>query len=170
MLSGGYFGLLGRSLGVLGGLRQFIEGPWRVLGDVLGDTWDAFSGFWACPGGSYGATAGLMKTLKNHMFLLCFEDLEVLERALGSLALGALGGPREVPENSLGILGGPWWVLVGSLGLPYAETLNRLLFLNMSKEAWGSLGPPWGILDEPWGIIVGPWRVPGEALGGPRGC
>ena len=36
MLAGGSFGLLGKSLGVLGCLRELIEGPWRVLGELLG--------------------------------------------------------------------------------------------------------------------------------------
>ena len=36
VLSGGSFKLLGRSLGVLGSLRELIEGPWRVLGELLG--------------------------------------------------------------------------------------------------------------------------------------
>ena len=68
-----------------------------------------------------------------------------------------------VAERFLGIPRSPWWVLVGSLGPPYAEMLNKL-------RAWGSLEPPWGILGEPWGAIGGPWRVPGEDLGGPMEC
>ena len=75
-----------------------------------------------------------MKTLKNQMFLLWFEDLEVLEKALGVLggscggALGALGGSWEVPERSLGILGAPGWILEGSLGPLYGETFQKHLF------------------------------------------
>ena len=59
----------------------------------------------------------------------------------------------------------------GVLGHPIRGNVEKtIVFLNISKGAWGSLEPPWGILGEPWGGIGGPWRVPGEALGGPRGC
>ena len=87
-------------------------------------------GIIGCLGGPYGAIGGLMKTLKYHWFLLCFECSEVLGRAwaleilLGPWgllweALEGLGGPWEVPEGSLGIFGGslrvPWVPIRGNV-------------------------------------------------------
>ena len=83
---------LGAPLEVLGGSQGR---PLKVLGGARSVFWDP----WGCLGGPYGAIGGLMKTLKNHWFLLCFEHLEVLGRALG-------------------ILLGPWWLLWGALEGP----------------------------------------------------
>ena len=95
-------------------------------------------------------------------------------------ALGALGGPWEVPERYLGILGGAWWVFVGSLGPPYAETLKKRSFFNHFQGGLGDLGAPLevlggsqgrplevlggarGVFWDPWGCLGGPYG----ALGG----
>ena len=113
-----------------------------------------------------------MKTLKNQMCLLCFEDLEVLERALVVLG-GSCGGPWGlwgVPGRSLR---GPW----GSLGAPGGSlwgpcgphTRKRQIdhcFCTFPRR----LGAPCSFLGGFLVSLGAPLEVPGEALGGPRGC
>ena len=82
-LLGGFLVSLGAPLEVLGGSQGR---PLEVLGGARGVFWDP----WGCLGGPYGAIGGLMKTLKNQWFLLCFEHLEVLGRTLG-IPLGPWG-------------------------------------------------------------------------------
>ena len=53
--------------------------------EVLGGAWGAFWGPRGGLGGAYGAIGGLMKTLKNHRCLLCFQHLEVLGGLLRTL-------------------------------------------------------------------------------------
>ena len=84
----GACGSLEAPWGILWGLWDAIGHPWRVLGDALGGPRGCSGVFgdpWGGLGGSYGAIGGLMKTLKHHFFLLCFEHVEVLGWALGLL-------------------------------------------------------------------------------------
>ena len=85
---------------------EVLEGsqgmPLEVLGGARAVFWDP----WWCLGGPYGALGGLMKTLKSHSFLLCFEYLEVLGRALGIL-LGPWGLLWGTLEGLGGALGSP---------------------------------------------------------------
>ena len=112
------------------------------------------------------------------MCLLCFEDLEVLEKALGGLGgssgglLGALGGPWQVPDRSLGIPGGSWWVLVGSLGPHTRQRCKNYYFLTFPKglrAPWGLLGGFLLSLGTPLRVLGGAQGKPLEVLGGARG-
>ena len=74
-----------------------------------------------------------------------------------------VGGARRSMRSPLGFFGalvGPCWVLVDQIR---GSLENTIVFLNISKGAWGSLARPLGILGEPWGAIGGLWRVQGEA-------
>ena len=131
-------GLLGSSVGSLRDIVSLWGAPWGplwrsrgVIGAVLGCLGQAWRLSWRVMdrpkkaqwrlGGALGAILRVLKTLKNHWFLLCFEHLEVLGGTPGGPwgSLGApwevLGKPGGVPGRSFGALG----VLRGSLGRPW---------------------------------------------------
>ena len=104
-----------------------------------------------------------MKTLKNHMFFLCFVHLEVPERALGVIggSCGEPWGPWGVPRRflrvrwgSLGALGGS----LGVLGAPIRGNFETNYVFKHFQGAWGSFGASSG--------IVGGVGAPLEVLGG----
>ena len=121
--------------------RGVLGGPWEVIGDPSGVLGEPLGGLTECLGvpfgvlrgyleGPCGTIRGLMKTLKNNCFLLCFQHLavlgaalEVLGRSCGSL-WGALGDPWEVLERSLGVLG-------ASLGGPWGPCLRKPMKANV---------------------------------------
>ena len=170
MISGVSFGLLGRSLGVLGSLRELIEGPWRVLGELLG----CHRGCLGCFLESVGVLGWLfwchwggMKTFKNNLFF-SLEHLDVLETALGVLG-GSCGGPWGPWRVSWRSLRGPWGSLGavgGSLGVLGAPIRGNIGKTYVSETCPRTLGAPWELLQGSLGGVGEPLEV----LGGPRGA
>ena len=88
---------------------------------------------------------GPLGAYENLMFLLCFEDLEVLEMALEDLGGSPLGAHENIDKNFV-----------------FCCVLSIWMFLG---QHWGSFWDLGGCFGAPWWALGGPWEVPEGSLG-----
>ena len=92
------------SLGIFGCTWASLGGPWGSLGTISGvpwSSWELLEGPWEVPGECQGLPRGLWKSLKNHCFLLYFQQLDVPWGSWGPW--GVLGRSLEASAVSLGV-------------------------------------------------------------------